>query len=750
MVSAFAKRVALVAVLLVSAFAVFGDNPTGIEIRTQDPGVSVYVNEEFRGKTADVWGMFSMLRVEDLPPGTHRVRCEFENYQPFETEVVVEAGQVTPIEVEFVRSRVRVESMSEQRGTQVMQTGSIAVRSTPTRAYMTLNDRDRSTTDGVYHDVPVGEHTVDVFFDRNDPEKHLSIDVNVVAETTVTVNANFLTGEISHDGRYAVSIFSEPPGTLTINGRDVGILPQTLDLTGGRHSIRIERSGYTALETEIDVRHNDMVRFTLERIETELRVRTVPHGAAVTVRNAAGRETQIGFSPITHRLEPGTYTVRATARNHIEESREIVLTEDQPEVTAKLVLEPELAYVEIRADSEFEAEQKVLLGGRDLGEAPIARTTVPAGSHTLSIGTLTEELEFSRNRRYVLQPMLPYPIKGLISSADELPNAPRVPSKPELLSETKTVRRPDHARGAWIGGLVGGGIGLVISIGDSSIEADEAVVGILLTSAIGALWGALTPPSRTEFVVDEDNRRRNQQMMAEWERRKREVEGRRDSMVADENRVRREHNMRAEQENADRGVVVIEDQGPYEPSTVYSETFSSGAGGWFVSTDENRTWEVNDAAYRAVNRTDRTYRVRRSVPEIDQAVDFEIEATLRRLAGPENSSYGLFWGATDDWDNTPYVVLMNANQRFYVGKTVDRQWESMVPWTSNTAVRADDSNTIRIQKSGTTYRLFINGDKAGEWPFTPAPGRFIGVTVGGGLTVELDAITIRQHPQLTR
>jgi hypothetical protein len=60
-----------------------------------------------------------------------------------------------------------------------------------------------------------------------------------------------------------VSINSNPPGTLFIDGRDLGSVPVIEEpVSAGRHTIRIERAGYKTKSETINVPANNTVRKT--------------------------------------------------------------------------------------------------------------------------------------------------------------------------------------------------------------------------------------------------------------------------------------------------------------------------------------------------------------------------------------------------------------------------------------------------------------------------------------------------------
>jgi hypothetical protein len=722
---------------------------TGIEVRTQVSGVSVYVNDTFRGKTADVMGMFNMLRIEGLSPGTYRVRCEFEDYQPMVEDVVVERNKIRLLEVQFARSRVRAESISDQRATQVMRTGSVTVRSIPTGAYVTIDGGTRTTTDSVYHDVSVGEHLIDVYFDRNDPDKHLSITVNVVADKTVTVIADFLTRKISHDGKYTVSFISDPPGKLFLDDESIGTVPQTLELQGGEYRVRIEKEGYENYSADITVTGNDLLRVSLAKIEHSLEVRTVPEGTRLSLTDSAGRVQSIGHSPATIKIDPGEYTVHAQMAGYSSQSKKVTVKADHAQHFCSFVLEPSMAYIEVSRDSSYPGEQHVKLGDLSLGNAPIMVSPVPAGKQILTIGSLRTNIELQQGFHYRIEPSIPFPEMKPVASADELPDAPALPLKPELLPETKQVKRQDVKTGLLWGGALGALGGLTIAVGMGE-DADGAVYlfGPLVTGALGAFYGALMAPSRNVTVPDEENILENRLAMVQWEKEVRVAEEERRSIMEQENKRRSEYNSLLAERNEGRGTIAVSDSGVFQQKMLYHETFLQGRGGWYIGENDDREWLIFKDAYRGINRsTGNIFSTRVSADVIDETRDFELEVVLGRFEGKENSGYGFFWGASSDWGERPVAVLLNGNGRFFVGRLVNNQWVRIIDWKVDPAVRKQGFNHVFVRRRGPKYHLTINGKEVASWAYTPLDGPFLGMMVGPGLVFDVDMVTLRQYPR---
>ena len=59
----------------------------------------------------------------------------------------------------------------------------------------------------------------------------------------------------------SITVNSDPPGTVFIDGRDVGPTPVVeFSVPVGRHTIRVERAGYKTRSESVDVAPNTPVR----------------------------------------------------------------------------------------------------------------------------------------------------------------------------------------------------------------------------------------------------------------------------------------------------------------------------------------------------------------------------------------------------------------------------------------------------------------------------------------------------------
>jgi hypothetical protein len=194
----------------------------------------------------------------------------------------------------------------------------------------------------------------------------------------------------------ALSITTRPPGVgVRIDGTPRGVTPLSIELATGDHIIELVGRG-ARREVPVTIRAGSESSHFLEMeaapaatTATELRIRTEPIGAAVTIDGK-----YIGQSPvIVGDLTPGPHTVvlkheagTATEQVLIEEGKAaslfVPLTQQSAGTTAGWISVP--APVDLQL---FE-------GGRLLGSSRIDRIMLPAGRHDIDI--VNDVLGFSQ------------------------------------------------------------------------------------------------------------------------------------------------------------------------------------------------------------------------------------------------------------------------------------------------------------------------------------------------------------------
>jgi len=286
----------LLALLTMSLSPVFSYQ-NGIEVKTTSPNVNVYLDGKFVGITESAFGM-NVLRIEDIKPGSHRIRCEAKGFDSFNKSVTVTATDVLPLEVRFTETRVKIMSLDATSGAQVKSTGTIKVISKPTGATALLNGRQKGLADLVYEDVPVGEKEIEVYFNKRKSDEYLTLSFELSKDDNVIVTADFFNGKIYTDAKYKVTFNSTPKGILYINDKRLGLCPITKTLQTGSYDVKIQLRGYDSYVEKLRVSRNDFMN-------VNLREKSLPAFIEVALDRLIGSEdvyvndTYIGNTPLS-------------------------------------------------------------------------------------------------------------------------------------------------------------------------------------------------------------------------------------------------------------------------------------------------------------------------------------------------------------------------------------------------------------------------------------------------------------------
>jgi hypothetical protein len=191
-------------------------------IRTDPAGAGIYINGSPVGS--------SPYAGKALPPGTSRVKVIKEGYQPWETEVAVEAGK-------------RVEILAYLKPVE----GSLEILSEPPGARVALDGKEIGETPLAATRVLPGEHLIRIGKEEYVPYEE-RMEVKGGEKKTVLALLKKMAGELL--------VSTEPEDAdIHIDGRPVGRSPyESKVLSPGPHKVKIVKEGYEVWERDVVVR----------------------------------------------------------------------------------------------------------------------------------------------------------------------------------------------------------------------------------------------------------------------------------------------------------------------------------------------------------------------------------------------------------------------------------------------------------------------------------------------------------------
>lgn len=163
----------------------------------------------------------------------------------------------------------------------------------------------------------------------------------------------------------AVTVHSEPPGArLSVDGRDAGVTPLTVDLDAGLRSLELSSAGLKTWRGSVLVHGGEAQTVgpvKLAAPDARLSVDSVPDGADVTV---AGRYR--GRTPLQTSLPPGLAYEVVVQRAGYEPATRRVDLRNAPGAKLTLTLKPVLGEIRVHGEP---ADALVFADGRELGKA---------------------------------------------------------------------------------------------------------------------------------------------------------------------------------------------------------------------------------------------------------------------------------------------------------------------------------------------------------------------------------------------
>lgn len=235
----------------------------GLEVRTEKPGVKVYLDDVYLGKTKSLLSL-NVYRITNIKPGLHDLRCETDGFEDYVARINIPENKIIPHDVTLIVLPPVTKKRDGSGGVQTMSTGVIIVKSYPTGASVWYNKKPlKETTDFDLTDAPIGMQEITVYF-RNQSQLKIQFELN--ADDTITVFADFEKQKISIDVKYLLNIKSSPVGDVYINGNYMGNTKKLIQkkLNSDSYTVKITRDGYYPFEKRVQLQGNIFLNPTLK------------------------------------------------------------------------------------------------------------------------------------------------------------------------------------------------------------------------------------------------------------------------------------------------------------------------------------------------------------------------------------------------------------------------------------------------------------------------------------------------------
>jgi hypothetical protein len=255
-----------------------------IRVTSSPSGAAIYLNGNYRGITP--------LTISDISPASYSIEADLSGYRTYTTSVTVYAGQQATVYCPLEK---------------IQSQGSLYVTSTPSDAMIYLDAGYKGRTPLMLSGISSGGHTIELdlsgYYDWKSS-------VSVPVGGTYTVNANLIAIPSSSTGW--ISVTSSPAGaTVYLDGTLAGQTAQNGvlrvdNVRAGDHTIRVEKSGYQAFITTVNVQVNTvsdvvarLVSDSIPATTGTLSVSSTPSGASVFIDNVLKGVTPISLTDIS-------------------------------------------------------------------------------------------------------------------------------------------------------------------------------------------------------------------------------------------------------------------------------------------------------------------------------------------------------------------------------------------------------------------------------------------------------------------
>ena len=180
-----------------------------------------------------------------------------------------------------------------------------------------------------------------------------------------------------------------------------------------------------------------------------------------------------------------------------------------------------------------------------------------------------------------------------------------------------------------------------------------------------------------------------------------------------------------------------------QEKVVFFDDFSNNVNQWASGFDNEQVYLdlSNGFYYFEHKRTVNSWVTYKKVPFLRES-SFKIEASFRKISGVQNNGYGLIFGRKDSDNEFQFEV--SGDGHFRVDKMQNGVSSEVKPWTASTAIVTGNgaTNTLKVAKSGTSMRYFINDELVFTSNYQFFFGDEVGFTVSQNQRIGIDFLRI--------
>lgn len=177
-----------------------------------EPGLSVYLNNLYKGKTtAELNGYI----IENVTPGNNLIKIVKEGYTPYEETINVKKGEVFEYKVKPFQKRVvsimETGNSGETDKKADIPTGTLVIQSVPIQIKISMpaiegvDDLQKNKDKWTAENLAAGSYKITFSFNN----KQIQKEVKIIGSNTTTVFVNMLSGEYKEENTYAAKMAAQ-------------------------------------------------------------------------------------------------------------------------------------------------------------------------------------------------------------------------------------------------------------------------------------------------------------------------------------------------------------------------------------------------------------------------------------------------------------------------------------------------------------------------------------------------------------
>jgi len=173
-----------------------------------------------------------------------------------------------------------------------------------------------------------------------------------------------------------------------------------------------------------------------------------------------------------------------------------------------------------------------------------------------------------------------------------------------------------------------------------------------------------------------------------------------------------------------------------------NESFSGNTNGWNLNDNTNSKTRISNGKLYVKNNTEKGGAFISKKVGIDTSKDFIIETAVTRLTSTSKGSISLAFGRQNNTNE--FDLFLSKDGSYLLRKLENDQSIKLIPWTRTNALntQAYQANKIKIVKSGSLLRLYINDQYVNEAPYSKFFGNYIGFSVYDKQEISIDYLNV--------